>query len=292
MPSTRDIRRRIRGVSNIKQVTRAMNMIAAARLRRAQAKAEAARPYAERLQEILQDVVASAGGVHHPLMQSRPVKRVGVILVSSDRGLAGAFNANILREAGQFLDRQTAPTGLITVGKKGRDHFSRRGVTIDHHFAQPSRDVTLEELGAIVKRVMGDYTSGQYDQIHLAFSHFVSVLKAHPTILQLLPLEPPPAAKNAPAGGKETAAYEFEPSAEALLNTLLPQYVEVLVYRALVESIASEQAARMVAMKGATDSASEMIENLNREYNRVRQGSITTQILEVVSGAEALEDAH
>lgn len=289
MASTREIRRRIRGVKNIKQVTRAMNMIAAARLRRAQQKAESARPYADRLSEILHDVQKSGGGMRHPLLAKREVRRVGLVLISSDRGLCGAFNASILREADHFLKKQTAQTGLLTVGRRGRDYFRMRGATIDEHFPQPSRDVRLEELGAISKRVMAGYTSGRYDRVYLAYSQFVSVLRSHPTVAQVLPLE------DEGAEAKRSASatpYQFEPSAEELLNTLLPQYVEVLIYRALVESIASEQAARMVAMKAATDSASDMIDNLTREYNRVRQTSITTQILEVVSGAEALEQAH
>jgi F-type H+-transporting ATPase subunit gamma len=288
MASTRDIRRRIRGVKNIKQVTRAMNMIAAARLRRAQTKAEAARPYAERLREILQDVQASGVGGRHPLLARREVKRIGMLLVTSDRGLCGAFNAAIIRETDHFLREQTAEVGLITLGKKGRDYFRNRGMTIDEHFAQPSRDVRLDELGTITKRVIADYSSGRYDRIYLSFSQFKSALKSVPTILQLLPLEKSSGNKQDAA----RAAYQFEPGAEELLNTLLPQYIEVLIHRALVESLASEQAARMIAMKAATDSASDMIDNLTRKYNRVRQTSITTQILEVVSGAEALEHGH
>lgn len=285
MASTREIRRRIRGVKNIKQVTRAMNMIAAARLRRAQTKAESARPYAERLREILQDVQAAGGGARHPLMLERSVRRIGLVLITSDRGLCGAFNASIIREAEHFLRDRAGQVGLITIGKKGRDFFRARGASIDEHFAQPSRDVRLEELGAISKRVISDYSKGRYDQVFLAFSQFVSVLKSTPTVMQLLPLGKAAALKASTA----KASYQFEPQAEALLNTLLPQYVEVLLYRALVESIASEQAARMIAMKAATDSASDMIDGLTRQYNRVRQTSITTQILEVVSGAEALQ---
>ena len=287
MPSTREIRRRIRGVKNIKQVTRAMNMIAAARLRRAQAKAESARPYAERLGEILQDVQAGGTGVRHPLLVQREVKRIGLVLVTSDRGLAGAFNATMIREASNFIASQTAEVSLITIGKKGRDYFQARGVTIDQHFPQPSREVRLEELGAISKQIMTDYGAGKYDQIFLAYSRFISVIKSGPTVTQLLPLEAPSAEMK-----RERASYQFEPEAEMLLNTLLPQYVEVVIYRALVESLASEQAARMLAMKAATDSASDMIDTLTREYNRVRQTSITMQILEVVSGAEALEHGH
>jgi F-type H+-transporting ATPase subunit gamma len=287
MASTRDIRRRIKGVKNIKQVTRAMNMIAAARLRRAQAKAESARPYAERLNEILKDVMASGIGVRHPLLAQRPVNKIGLVLVTSDRGLAGSFNAGMIREAGHFINNQTTTVSLLTVGKKGRDFFRSRSVTVDEHFIQPSRDVTLEELGAISKRVMTDYGAGRYDQIYLGFSQFVSILKSVPMVTRLLPIE-----TSSPQAKQERASYQFEPEAAELLNTLLPQYVDVLIYRALVESIASEQAARMVAMQAATDSAEDMIANLTRKYNRARQTSITTQILEVVSGAEALEHAH
>jgi F-type H+-transporting ATPase subunit gamma len=289
MPSTREIRRRIRGVKNIKQVTRAMNMVAAARLRRAQLKAESARPYADRIHEILKDVLTTGTGARHPLLAQREVKRVGVVLVTSDRGLCGGFNATIIREANHFVKEQVAEVRLITVGKKGRDYFRMRGVPMDQHFAQPSRDVTLEELGAISKRVIADYSNGVYDQIFLAYSQFVSVLRSTPKVIQLLPLEKSPAET---AGASRPAAYQFEPEAEQLLNTLLPQYVEVLIYRALVESLASEQAARMIAMKAATDSASDIIDKLTRDYNRARQDSITKQILEVASGAEALEQAH
>jgi F-type H+-transporting ATPase subunit gamma len=286
MPSTRDIRRRIKGVRNIRQVTRAMNMIAAARLRRAQAKAESARPYAERLSAILQDVLASGVSTHHPLLVERPVKNIGLLVISSDRGLCGAFNAGILREAGRFVEEQTAEVRLLTVGRKAREFFQRMEIPIDHSFPQPSRDVRLEEVGAVSKQLISDYSSGRYDQIHLVYAQFLSILKSEPSVIQLLPVPQP--------GSEErtvprTAVYQFEPVAEELLGTLLPQYVEVVIYRALVESLASEQAARMVAMKAATDSASDMIETLTRQYNRVRQGSITTQILEVVSGAAALE---
>ncbi len=282
MPSTRDIRRRIRGVRNIRQVTKAMNMIAAARLRRAQTKAEAARPYADRLSAILQDVFASGASARHPLLAQRPLKRVGLVVISSDRGLCGAFNAGILREAGRFVEAQTADVGLITVGKKAREFFRRMGIEIDQSFPQPSRDVRLEEVGAISQQIISEYTAGTYDQVHLAYARFISVLKSEPVVAQLLPIPKPES-----DGG--AVAYQFEPVAEALLGALLPQYVEVLAYRALVESLASEQAARMVAMKSATDSATDMIDTLTRQYNRVRQTAITTQILEVVSGAEALK---
>ena len=285
MASLRDIRRRIKGVKNIRQVTRAMNMIAAARLRRAQSKAESARPYADRISEILRDVVASSGGVvRHPLMANREVKRIAIVLVTSDRGLCGAFNAGIIREAQHFFMAQTVPVDVITVGRKGREHFQRLGANIVQQFPQPSRDVRLEEIGAVARQVITDYGAGKYDQVFLAYAKFVSVLKSQPAVAQLLPLVQP-----AVSDKQQRAAYEFEPGVEELLNTLLPQYVEVLICRSLVESLASEQAARMVAMKAATDSASDMITGLTRRYNNARQASITSQLLEVVSGADALE---
>jgi F-type H+-transporting ATPase subunit gamma len=285
MASLRDIRRRIKGVKNIRQVTRAMNMIAAARLRRAQSKAESARPYAERLSEILQDVVATSGGAsRHPLMAQRPVKSVALVLVTADRGLCGPFNAGIIREAQRFLIDQTVPVQLITVGRKGRDHFQRLGYTIAQHFLQPSRDVKLEEVSTISKQIISDYSAAKYDQVYLAYARFASVLRSEPKVIQLLPLGQP---SGSPKSTK--TPYQFEPDADELLNILLPQYIEVLIYRALVESLASEQAARMIAMKAATDSASDMITSLTREYNGARQTSITTALLEVVAGADALE---
>ena len=284
MASLRDIRRRIKGVKNIRQVTRAMNMIAAARLRRAQSKAESARPYADRISEILQDVVASSGGAaRHPLMAKREVKTIALVLITADRGLCGGFNAGIIREAQRFLLEQTVPVELITVGRKGREALQRFGYDITQHFVQPSRDVKLEEVGNVAKTIITGYSTGKYDQVFLGYARFISVLKSNPVVTQLLPLAQPAAVDK-----QARASFEFEPSAEQLLNTLLPQYIEVLVYRALVESLASEQAQRMVAMKSATDSASDMIQGLTREYNSARQTSITTALLEVVAGADAL----
>jgi F-type H+-transporting ATPase subunit gamma len=216
-------------------------------------------------------------------MAQREVKSVALVLVTADRGLCGAFNAGIIREAHRFLIDQAVPVEIITVGRKGREHFQRLGYKIANHFPQPSREVRLEEVGNISKRIITDYGAAKYDQVYLAYAKFVSVLRSQPVVARLLPLGQP----NQAAPVTKTA-YQFEPEAEELLNTLLPQYIEVLVYRALVEALASEQAARMVAMKAATDSASDMITGLTREYNGARQGSITTALLEVVAGANAL----
>lgn len=284
MPSTRDIRQRIRGVRNIRQITRAMNMIAAARLRRAQGRLEAAQPYAERLAAVLSETLAAAGKARHPLLLYRPVRRIGLVVITSDRGLCGPFNAAILREAGRFADEQTVEVGLITVGRKAREFFQRMGIGVDRSFPQPSPEVRPAELYALREAILRDYTDGLYDRVHLAYARFVSALKSEPRIVQLLPVQTATVA----AGVAEPLQPQFEPAAEQLLDALLAQYVESVVRRALLESLASEQAARMIAMKAATDSATEMIETLTREYNRARQTAITTQILEVVSGAEAL----
>jgi F-type H+-transporting ATPase subunit gamma len=292
MASTRDIRRRIRGVKNIQQVTRAMNMIAAARLRRAQSRAESARPYAERLLKILRDITSSGVVLRHPLLEKRDVNRIGVLLVTSDRGLCGAFNANVIREAAHFIEKQTVPCIVTTVGRKGAEYFRRREFEMAHTFPQPSREMKLEEVGAITKSVIADYSEGKCDQLFLCFTHFINVVRYQPELMQLLPLEPEaPQANKAREPGQRNS-YQFEPPAEEILNQLLPRYVEVLVYRALVDSFASEQASRMVAMKNATDSAADMIGTLTMKYNRLRQEKITKELLEVVSGAEALAHAH
>ncbi|MCX7886131.1 MAG: ATP synthase F1 subunit gamma [Verrucomicrobiae bacterium] len=289
MPSIRDIRQHIRGIRNIRQVTRAMNMTAAARLRRAQAKLENSRAYAQRLGSLLQLTLSATAKARHPMLDQRPLRRAALLVISSDRGLCGPFNSAILREAGRFVEQQRTDVGLIVVGRKARDFFQRMGIALDAYFPQPSREVTSRELRAISETILQHYCNGHSDQVHIVYAHFVSALKNEPRVLQLLPVHPSGiVAETARAG----FAPQFEPPAEQLLDALLRQYLENLVYTALVESFASEQASRMIAMKAATDSATEMIESLTHQYNRARQTAITTQILEVVSGAEALKHAE
>ncbi len=292
MASARDIKRRIRGVKNIQQVTRAMNMIAAARLRRAQLKAESARPYADKLIQILRDIGGSGLSMKHPLLEKREVKKVGILLVTSDRGLCGAFNANVIREAAQFANKQTVPVVVTIVGRKGADYFRRREFEVAHTFPQPSRELRLEELGAISKTVITDYGQAKYDQLFLCYTRFVSVVRYPPTLIQLLPLEPEKTKAEKKESDAPKNAFQFEPLAEEILGALLPRYIEVLIYRALVESFTSEQASRMIAMKNATDSAKDMITVLTKKYNNARQGRITKELLEVVSGAEAMKAGH
>jgi len=290
----RDIRRRIRGVRNIQQVTRAMDMVASARLRRAQARVEAARPYSERMQEILRDLQAIVASLDHPLLRARPVARAGIVVLTSDRGLCGAYNSNVLREAELLIESlgQT-PYGVIAIGRKGIGYYRRHAAPLDTAFPSPGTRPTLEEIRAIAQHLIGAYLAGQYDRIDLVFTRFVSTMRGEPVSVPLLPLARPGAGREAAPGPLGPVPdYLFEPSAAEVLGQLLPQYVEVLVQRALLDAVASEQAARMVAMRNATDNANDLILELTKTYNRVRQTSITTQILEVVSGANALREAH
>ena len=284
MPSTRDIRQRIRGVKNIQQITRAMDMIAAARLRRVQERALEGRPFAERLAEILADIVPAAGDVAHPLMERRAVRRAAVLAIAGERGLCGGYHANVMERAVEVRRRRVedgAEACFYVVGRKGIDYVRRRGLAIEATFPQPSITLPLAEVLPIAQQVMSDYRMGKVDRVDLVYTAFESVGRHGPRDMELLPIE-------LPAGAASPRPYRFEPPAADLLARHLPLYVELTISRALVESMASEQAARMVAMHTATESAGKTLRDLTKTYNRVRQSSITTEILEVVAGAEAL----
>ena len=222
MPSLIDLRRRIRSVKNTQQITKAMKMVAAAKLKRTQDRILAARPYALKMRDVIRTLSRRVNRDAHPLLQKREGNRIIIAVVTSDRGLCGAFNAGIIREAQRFLREQSAPVELITVGRKARDHFQRLDYTIAQHFTQPSRDVRLEEVSGVSKLVIGEYGRANFDQVFLAYAKFISVLKSQPTVVQLLPFVKP---ADAGKGGK--AAFEFEPNAAELLNTLLPQYYKL-----------------------------------------------------------------
>ena len=302
----RDIRNRIRGIRNIGQVTRAMDMVASARLRKAQLRAESARPYAIRMQEILRELSAAAPGFdQHPLLKKRPVKTTCIVVFTSDKGLCGGFNSNVLRIAEQLANQSKAPHRcFVVIGRKGMLHFRAQGVHVDKTFPCPGKEPSIQEIGAITKFLISAYLTGTYDEIHLVFTSFLSAMRSEATSMMLLPLgtlehaaEQDSEKKDpdridpseAPSPLKGKVDYIFEPSAEALADYLLPFYVEVLVNRALLDSAASEHAARMVAMRSATENADELIKQLSKTYNRVRQSFITKEILEVVSGAEAFK---
>jgi F-type H+-transporting ATPase subunit gamma len=284
MAKTQDLRRRIRSIRNTMQLTRAMKMVSAAKLRRAQDRILRARPYARRIREILRSVAARAGAESHPLLQRRGDERVLVIVVTADKGLCGSFNAGVIRTATNFV-RSLDPgraIALSVVGKKGRDYFGRRG-PVTQTWVDVFRVVDFATAKSIADELMAAYVDGRYDLIFLVYNEFKSAIQARPVVQQLLPIEPREVAPDEVPGD-----FIYEPDPAALLDALLPHYVEMQVFQALLESAAAEHAARMAAMDSATNNAGELIDSLTLTMNRVRQASITTEIIEVVSGAQAL----
>jgi F-type H+-transporting ATPase subunit gamma len=293
MPNLRDIQKRITSTQSTRQITRTMEMVATAKIRKAQDRIESARPYALAMMEVLGNVARFVQGVTHPLLETHETHtRAVVIAVASDRGLCGAFNSNILRlTEGIMRDERElgAETDVIAVGKKAIAYFRYRGIEPIMSLRDISDKPTIADARAIANRVIEGYTAGEIDAVKIVFNRFKNVADQVPEIHDLLPIEPE-AVKAAADELKINPEYMFEPSATSVLERLLPTYVETLIYRALLESAASEQGARRRAMKSATDNASEMITTLTRSYNRARQGAITNEIAEIVGGAAAQEE--
>ena len=286
MASARDIRRRIRSVKNTQQITKAMKMVAAAKLRRAQEAVIAARPYAVKLTEVLGRVANAAGDVSHPLLEVRDGKKVAYIVITADRGLCGGFNSNTIRYAVRELKNIDNPS-IIAVGRKARDYFKRLdNVQIAASYVGLGEYVHFGQAQEIAKFVIEKYTEGEFDSVYLVFSEFINTLTQRPTKQKLLPVEPP---EQKQEKERVSATYTFEPSAEIVLSELLPKYIEVSLYRAILESKAGEQGARMTAMDSATSNAKEMIDKLTLSLNRARQAAITKELAEIVGGAAALE---
>jgi F-type H+-transporting ATPase subunit gamma len=285
MASLKTIRKRIGSVKNTQQITKAMKMVAAAKLRRAQEAAQAARPYAEKLAELLRAVAARAGHVEHPLLAQRAAEdTLDLIVITSDRGLCGGYNFNLIRVAEGFIAaHREATIRLTAVGNKTVAHFRKRPVGVAeqhaHMPAGPDHALALQ----IAARVARDFASGATDGVYLVYSQFRSALSQVPTVEQILPVP------NAPASEAPATDYIYEPDPATLLDRLLRQYITTVIDRAFLESIASEHGARMTAMENATSNASEMIDRLTLAMNRARQAAITTELMEIVSGAEALK---
>lgn len=279
--SARDIRRRIRGVRNMQQITKAMKMVAASKLRKAQEKVIAARPYARQLQEVLARLAQDQADVTHPLLMERPVQRVGYIIITSDRGLCGGYNTNLIRMTNSSIAEETHDVRLVAVGRKGRDFYRRGKIETIAEFVGLGDNPSYGQAKEIAQEVIGLYESGELDEVYLLYNEFVSAISQRPTRIKLLPIEKPKQVSN--------TEYIFEPSAEEILTTLLPKYVETQVFRTLLEGKASEMGAKMTAMGAATDNAKEAIERLTLQLNRARQAAITTEISEIVGGASALE---
>jgi F-type H+-transporting ATPase subunit gamma len=292
VPNTRQIRQRIRSVTSTQRITSAMELIAAAKMRRAQQRVLASRPYSTRLLDLIADIVArqsGSGDEVHPLMQVREPNNIGLILITPDRGLCGGLNANLNRAAYNFGLEQEHPVSQISVGKKGNDFFSRRGRDIRAEFLNLGDFPEPIDTSPIARIVLEDYEAGRLDRVYLAYANFVNTAVQEPTIRQLLPVEPPAASEN--GASASLGDYEYEPDAATVLGGLLPRYVEMQIYQAALENAASEQSARMVAMRAATDAAGEMIDALTLEYNKARQETITKELLDLVGGVAALEKA-
>ncbi|ACZ38857.1 F0F1 ATP synthase subunit gamma [Sphaerobacter thermophilus] len=288
MPTPREIRRRIRSVRNTAQITRAMEMVAASKMRRAQQHVLATRPYAERIRAMIGDLAAMGDAeeqARYPLLAKRPIQRSQIILITSDRGLAGAFNTNVIRRAIQFMTDERPESleniDVVTIGRKGRDFLTRYGRPLVASFTDVGDYPTLESIRPVVRIATDDFVAGKVDAVYVVYTRFINTLRQVPEVLQVLPIEAPP-------GTDEVTDYIFEPSPEAVLEALLPRFVEVQIYQALLESIASEQSARMVAMRNATDNARELVSELTLTYNKARQAQITREVTEIAAGAAAL----
>lgn len=294
MASAREIRRRIRSVKNIAKVTGALETVAASRVKRAQSQALATRAYAEAALDILRDVARhQKGDVSHPYLDKRPeVRKIAIVLITSDRGLAGPYNANIIRAAIDFEKQQPVPVQYITIGRKGRDLMLRRGLNVIAEFTDLPSSPTILDLSAIARIAVDDFLTRQVDEVVLAYTRYINMLRQEPRIEQLLPLLPiqdqKPVALAEGQQAEPSAIYTYEPDPEAVLNQILPRFTELQLYQALLESLASEHSARMVAMRNATENANTLVDDLTLSFNKARQLAITSEILDIVGGAEAL----
>ena len=283
MPSTIDIRRRIRSVKNTQQITKAMKMVAAAKLRRAQERIFAARPYAAALREVLSSVASRVDPDEHPLLKANGQEsRVLLLVITADKGLAGAFNANVIKAATNAIrENNWQQVELIPIGRKANDYFKRRTIPIRRQASQIFQALSIDTAREIAKGISDDFLSGEFDAVYVVYNEFKSIMSQVTHVERLLPID-------RDWDEKATAIeYIYEPSPEVILSELLPKHIEFQLYRHLLESAAAEQGARMTAMESATKNASEMISHLTLTYNRIRQAAITKEIIEIVSGAAA-----
>jgi F-type H+-transporting ATPase subunit gamma len=296
MPSLRDIRRRIRSIRNTAKITKAMELVAASRLRRAQMRVTAARPYSEAIRALVAELGAQAptgGEALHPLLVQREVRTVGVLLVTPDRGLAGALNTNVIRRGTEVILENERADGrtvqVVTVGRKGQDFLARRGRNLLGTFAGIVNQVKYDDVIPIARVITDSFINGSIDRALLVYPRFISTLSQRPEVVQLLPIEAPEAAREP---GVRRLDYIFEPDPQSILEQLLPRYIEVLIYQAVLETAASFFSAQMVAMRNASDNAKDLVESLSLTYNKVRQANITNQVTEIASAAEAMASSR
>ena len=281
MATLAEIRRRIASMKNTQQITKAMEAVAASKLRRAQARAAASRPYADRMAEVLTEVAARVTAYRHPFLRERPVRRRLMILITADRGLAGGLNVNMFRAVLRYI-QDGPPTSLTTIGRKGRDYFRRLQVPILAEVSQVGDRPELKDILPVITVALDEFMAQNVDEVALGFTRFLSTSRQEPTVRVLVPVKVPERREGL------RVDYLYEPEAEEVLSHLLPRYVEALVYAALLDNVASEWSARMIAMRNATDNVGELIDSLTLLRNKVRQAGITKELMEVVGGAEAL----
>jgi F-type H+-transporting ATPase subunit gamma len=300
MATAREIQKRIRSVKNIAQITRALEAVSASKVRRAQARALASRAFAEKAWEILLNVqnTSGTGETLHPLLTEREqVNNIMMVLITSERGLAGAFNTNIIRVAQRFCERLGKPVQYVTVGRKGRDALIRARHNVVAQFSVPDRDPSISDIRAISRLAIDSFLSGEVDDVYIAYTDFINILTQRPVVLGWLPLIPHTTEdqvaaefiKDVPQVSATNANYEYEPTPEAILNEIVPRFTELQLYQAVLESQASEHSARMVAMRNASDNATQLSSDLTLIYNKARQAAITAEILDIVGGTEALQ---
>jgi F-type H+-transporting ATPase subunit gamma len=288
MPSLKAIRKRIGSVKNTQKITRAMKLMSAARLRKAQDAIIAARPYAAALERVVAELADRAGRDAHPLLAERAGKRAQIVVLSSDRGLAGSFNAQVLRRTEQLINEELADWDEVSVrviGRKGNEFFKRREIDVLSYVPAATGPTALTVTREMANHLVDDFLGDKVDRVYLIYSEFKSAMSQRPAVVQLLPVRPPVAQE----GAARPADFVYEPSKEELLEHLVPLYIQIGLYRAALESIASEHGARMSAMDSATRNAGEMIARLTLQYNRARQAAITKELLEIIGGAEALK---
>ncbi len=285
LASLRDIKTRITSTKKTSQITKAMEMVSAAKLNRAEQNAKSFVPYMDKIQEVVASIAVGSKDASHPMLVSRPIKKTGYLVITSDRGLAGAYNSNVLRTVYQTIQKRHKSTdeyAIIAVGRVGRDFFKKRQIPVFLEITGLSDQPTFADIQGITSQTVNMFGDGTFDELYMFYNHFVSAISQEVTEKKLLPLTDI-------ASSTKLMSYEFEPSQEEILEVLLPQYAESLIYGALLDGKASEHAARMTAMKSATDNAKELINSLTLSYNRARQAAITQEITEIVGGAAALE---
>jgi F-type H+-transporting ATPase subunit gamma len=283
MANIRLIRRRIRGVQSISKITRAMEMIATSKMRRAQEAGTAGRPYDQKIRQVIADLAAiPQTGEIHPLLKRREVKKIAIVHIAPDRGLAGGLTGSLNRKTGGFILGKKLPVTIVSVGRKGIDFMRRGGREVRAEFTGLGDRPTLLDTLAISRIIIDDYTNGLVDEVYVSYTKFISTMVQTPVIEKLLPIEPDVSTQS------KTADFDYEPNPEEVLDALLPRFVEMEIYHAILESIASEQSARMVAMRSATDNAAELVQDLTLMYNKARQEAITTELLDISGGAAAL----